>query len=163
MKEYFPISVFCFLSLIFQTWSVLLKQEGLHNLSRIALQARSGQLGYPVTLVIETSSKFKPCCSLSIICFIQWTELKMCHVSLMYIWILAYWTLLTWLYLFIKLVKQYIIVHNCGCVIEGYCYHWGLVLYVFAELITYLPDFFLSGWNLLVVHNLQSLTRCSVL
>ena len=41
IKEYFPISVLCFLSLIFRTRSTNLKYEGLRNLPRISLQARS--------------------------------------------------------------------------------------------------------------------------
>jgi hypothetical protein len=40
-KEYFPISVFCFLLLIFLSWSTLLRYHGLCNLSRLAFEARS--------------------------------------------------------------------------------------------------------------------------
>jgi len=40
-KEYFLISVLCFLSLTFQTWSTLLKQKGLRILSCITFQAHS--------------------------------------------------------------------------------------------------------------------------
>ena len=40
-KENFLISVLCFPSLIFQTWSTLLKYYGLHNLSCVAFQAHS--------------------------------------------------------------------------------------------------------------------------
>jgi hypothetical protein len=40
-KEYFPMSVFCFLLLIFLSWLSLLRQHGLRKLSPIAFQARS--------------------------------------------------------------------------------------------------------------------------
>jgi hypothetical protein len=40
-KQYFPISVFCFLLPIFLSWLTLLRYHGFSNLSPIASQARS--------------------------------------------------------------------------------------------------------------------------
>jgi hypothetical protein len=52
-KEYFPISVFCFLLLIFLLWSTLLRYHGFSNLSPTAFQA--------LVFRIKKDSSIMPC------------------------------------------------------------------------------------------------------